>query len=219
MNIILLAPPAAGKGTQEKFLENEYHLNHLSTGDLLRQVAREDSELGQKVKETLSNGNLVSDEIIFQLIDHYMAETKNHQFLFDGFPRNILQAQTLDDILSERCEKIDAVFLLDVTEECLKKRITGRRLCKNCGAIYNVTEPSLKPKNESICDKCGHELYQREDDKEKSFEIRYREYKKQTEPLIEYYRKQNKLYSIDSMAKAEEVFHRITSIIEKEMIK
>ena len=117
MNIILLAPPAAGKGTQAKFLENEYHLNHLSTGDLLRQVASQDSELGKKIKETLANGNLVSDEIIFELIDHYMAETKNHQFLFDGFPRNILQAKTLDDILNKRCEKIDAVFLLEVTEE------------------------------------------------------------------------------------------------------
>ena len=211
MNIILLAPPAAGKGTQAKLLENKYHLNHLSTGDLLRQVASEDSELGNKVKETLSSGNLVSDEIIFELIDHYMTETTNHQFLFDGFPRNILQAQTLDHILNEKGDMITAVFLLEVTEECLKQRITGRRLCKNCGAIYNVTEPSLKPKNESICDKCGHELYQRE--------IRYREYKKQTEPLIEYYQNQNKLYSIDSMGSIEEIFHRITSIIEKEMIK
>ncbi len=217
MNIILLAPPAAGKGTQAELLEKKYHLNHLSTGDLLRKVAREDNDLGRRIQETLSSGNLVSDEIIFQLIDSYMQEASNHNFLLDGFPRNIFQAQELDKILAEKEDKIDYVLLLEATEECLKKRITGRRLCKNCGAIYNVTEPSLKPENESICDKCGHELYQREDDNEKSFGIRYREYKKQTEPLIEYYQKQNKLYIVDSMGKKEEVFHKITSIIEKEM--
>lgn len=216
MNIILLAPPAAGKGTQSELLIKKYQLNQISTGDLFRKIASEDTELGNTLKETLSSGKLVSDNLVFEVLGDYL--TKNHSdhgYIFDGFPRNTLQAEKLDSMLENMNQKIDYVFYLKVSKSILLERITGRRLCKGCGKVYNENIDLLKPKVNSICDSCGGALYRRDDDNETSFEIRYETYKVQTQPLIDYYQNKNILYEIDSSLEKEAVFEQIESIIEK----
>lgn len=213
MNIILLAPPAAGKGTQAEILTDIYHLNHISTGDLLRNASCEDNEFGNKLKMMMESGNLVSDDIVLEVVSHYLDGTTNFNLLLDGFPRNIYQAEKLDELLEKKNQKLDYVFLLNVPEEILLYRITGRRLCKSCGAIYNVNIDPLKPKVDSICDKCGNQLMARKDDNEQTFKIRYQEYETQTKPLIEYYQKKGILYEIDSSISKEKTFQQIESII------
>lgn len=215
MNIILLAPPAAGKGTQAELLTEEYNLNHISTGDLLREASQEQTEFGNKLKSMLESGNLVSDEIVLEVLDKYLAKTNNFNLLLDGFPRDIYQAEKLDELLKSKGSKIDYVFLLNVDKDTLLYRITGRRLCKSCGAIYNVNIDPLKPKIDSICDKCGGNLIARKDDNEETFEVRYQEYEHQTKPLIDYYLRQNNLYEIDSSISKEETFRQIKSIFEQ----
>lgn len=215
MNIILLAPPAAGKGTQAELLTEEYNLNHISTGDLLREASQEQTEFGNKLKSMLESGNLVSDEIVLEVLDKYLAKTNNFNLLLDGFPRDIYQAEKLDELLKSKGSKIDYVFLLNVDKDTLLYRITGRRLCKSCGAIYNVNIDPLKPKIDSICDKCGGNLIARKDDNEETFEVRYQEYEHQTKPLIDYYLRQNNLYEIDSSISKEDTFRQIKSIFEQ----
>ena len=215
MNIILLAPPAAGKGTQAELLTEEYKLNHISTGDLLREASQEQNEFGNKLKTIMESGNLVSDETVFEVLNRYLDKTDNFNLLLDGFPRNIYQAEKLDELLKSKGSKIDYVFLLNVDKDTLLYRITGRRLCKSCGAIYNVNIDPLKPKIDSICDKCGNSLMARKDDNKETFEIRYQEYEKQTKPLIDYYLHQNNLYEIDSSISKEDTFKQIKSIFEQ----
>ena len=215
MNIILLAPPAAGKGTQAELLKEKFHLNHISTGDLLRNISKEESDLGREIKAILSTGSLVSDEVVFQVLNNYLEKSENKNLLLDGFPRTINQAEMFDQLLESLEAKLDYVFLLNVEKETLKRRITGRRLCKSCGAIYNVNEDTLKPKQDSICDKCGNELYQRADDNETAFETRYQEYLEKTKPLIDYYTRNGNLYEIDSNQSKEEILNQISEIIEK----
>lgn len=215
MNIILLAPPAAGKGTQAELLTEEYKLNHISTGDLLREASQEQNEFGNKLKTIMESGNLVSDETVLEVLNRYLDKTDNFNLLLDGFPRNIYQAEKLDELLKSKGSKIDYVFLLNVDKDTLLYRITGRRLCKSCGAIYNVNIDPLKPKIDSICDKCGNSLIARKDDNKETFEIRYQEYEKQTKPLIDYYLHQNNLYEIDSSISKEDTFKQIKSIFEQ----
>ncbi len=214
MNIILLAPPAAGKGTQSELLEKHYNLNHISTGDLLRATSKEESDLGKEIKSIMESGKLVSDDLVLEVLNNYLNKTDNMNLLLDGFPRNVYQAEKLDEILAGKDSKIDYVFLLDVPKETLLDRITGRRLCKSCGNIYNVNIESLKPKNGLVCDNCGNELIQRADDNAETFEIRYNEYKTLTEPLINYYKNKNVLYNIDSLGTVDEIFNRIKEIID-----
>lgn len=215
MNIILLAPPAAGKGTQAEILSSTYNLNHISTGDLLRSFSKEDSEFGNNLKAIMESGNLVSDDIVLEVLNKYLEQTDNYNLLLDGFPRNIYQAEKLDEILSAQNKKIDYVFQLNVDKDILLYRITGRRLCKSCGAIYNVYIDPLKPKVDSICDRCGSTLTARKDDNSETFEIRYQEYENQTKPLINYYKNKNILYEIDSSISKEDTFKQIESILEK----
>ena len=215
MNIILLAPPAAGKGTQAELLTSSYHLNHISTGDLLRSASSEDSDFGRNLKEIMESGALVSDDIVLEVLNKYLEKATNMNLLLDGFPRNVYQAENLDKMLTEKNSQVDYVFLLDVPKETLLYRITGRRLCKSCGAIYNVNIDPLKPKNESTCDKCGSELSIRKDDNRETFNIRYEEYLTQTSPLIDYYKKKGNLYDIDSSASKEETFKQIEEILGK----
>lgn len=216
MNIILLAPPAAGKGTQSEILIDKYNLNQISTGDLLRNIASQDTVLGNKIKETLASGNLVADELVFQVLEDYLDNNNStNGYIFDGFPRTLAQAEKLDTILEERNQQIDFVFYLDVEKEILLKRITGRRLCKSCGAIYNINIDPLKPKKDSICDKCDGNLYRRDDDNQESFEIRYQTYIEKTKPLIDYYRNKKVLYDIDGSIDKEYTLKQIESVIEK----
>lgn len=216
MNIILLAPPAAGKGTQSEMLINKYNLTQISTGDLLREIASSDTDLGKEIKEILAEGKLVSDNQVFKVLENFLDTNKNDAgYIFDGFPRNEIQAKELDKILEERNQKIDYVFLLDLDKSVLLERITGRRLCRGCGKVYNINIDSLKPITEGICDICGNELYQRSDDNENSFEVRYQTYLEKTEPLIYFYKNKGILYNINSNLSKIEVFEQIQSVIEK----
>ena len=209
MNIILLAPPAAGKGTQSELLEKEYRLNHISTGDLLRSASKEDTDFGRNLADMMKTGKLISDDIVLEVLNNYLNNTDNMNLLLDGFPRNTYQAEKLDEILAEKNTKIDYVFLLDVPKQTLADRITGRRLCKKCGSIYNVNIDSLRPKVDNVCDKCNEELTQRADDNIDTFEVRYQEYLEQTAPLIEYYENKNVLRKVDSTGTIEEIFENI----------
>lgn len=215
MNIILLAPPAAGKGTQAEVLKKVYNLNHISTGDLLRSASREESDFGKKLKKMMESGNLVSDDIVLEVLNRYLDSTDNLNLLLDGFPRNIYQAEKLDEILREKNSQVDYVFLLNVSKDILLYRITGRRLCKSCGKVYNVNIDPLKPKNESICDECGGELYARSDDNEETFYNRYSEYENQTYPLINYYKQKGILHEVDSSISKEETYRQIEEILGK----
>lgn len=215
MNILLLAPPAAGKGTQAEILKEKYHLNHVSTGDLLRNEVNKGTDLGNKLKKIMESGNLVSDDIVLEVLSNYLQRTDNLNLLLDGFPRNIYQAKELDKLLIDRNEKIDYAFLLDVEKEILLDRITGRRLCKSCGAIYNVNIDPLKPKVDTICDKCGNSLIQRKDDNEETFEIRYQEYEKETKPLVDYYQDKKVLHKVDGSISKEYTTQQIESILNQ----
>lgn len=215
MNIILLAPPAAGKGTQCEILVEKYNLTQISTGNLLRDIAKEETELGKKVKEVLTSGDLVNDELVYQIVENYLDNNENqHGYIFDGFPRTESQAKRLDTILKDRNKKIDYVFFLDTEKEILLNRVLGRRTCKQCGKIYNTNIDILKPKKDLICDNCGGELYIRDEDNLQSFEVRYNTYIDKIQPLIDYYKQQNLLYKIDSSHSKENTFEQIQTIIK-----
>lgn len=215
-NIMFIAPPAAGKGTQAEIITAKYNIPHISTGDILREIAKEDSEIGNYVAETMASGKLVKDEITYQLIEERLArdDCKNG-FIIDGFPRNLDQAVEYDKILAKLGYEVGNVFLLNISTKTLEKRITGRRVCEDCNAIYNINDTAKAPKVESVCDKCGGKLYQRKDDNLESFQTRFAMYQEKTEPIIEHYRKQNVLHEIDSNNEFDEVFRQIDEIISK----
>ena len=213
-NIMFIAPPAAGKGTQAELVVEKYGIPHISTGDILRDISKEDSEIGKYVYETLANGELVKDEITYQLIaDRLGKEDCKNGFIIDGFPRNIAQAHEYDKILKNLGYEVGNVIFINVDKKILEKRITGRRSCEDCKAIYNINDPKSSPKVESVCDNCGGKLYQRSDDNLEAFETRYNMYLEKTEPIIDYYRKQNVLTEIDGDDTVENIFARIDEII------
>lgn len=213
-NIMFIAPPAAGKGTQADLIVEKYHIPHISTGDILRDISKEDSEIGNYVSEVLSNGGLVKDDITDQLIEQRLKkEDCKNGYIIDGFPRNIDQAKIYDRILNKLGYNIGYVFLINIDEKELEKRITGRRICENCKAIYNINSEVNSPKMDSTCDECGGRLYQRKDDNIEAFQNRYKVYLEKTEPIIEHYRNQGVLYEIDGNHSIEEVFKQIDNII------
>lgn len=215
-NIMFIAPPAAGKGTQAELVVEKYNIPHISTGDILRDISKEDSEIGHYVFETLSSGRLVKDEITYQLIeDRLKKEDCRKGFIIDGFPRTIVQAIEYDKILSKLGYAIGNVIYINISEKTLEKRITGRRICENCKMIYNINEPSKAPQIESICDSCGGKLYQRNDDNLASFQTRYKMYQEKTEPILEHYRKQKVLYEVNGEDTVENVFKEIDKIISE----
>ena len=213
INILLLAPPAAGKGTQSELLEKQYGIMHISTGNLLREASMRDDSFGNSLKEILKTGKLVSDEIVLELLNNKFHDVSSNGFLLDGFPRNINQAIELDKILKESNLELDYVFFLDVDSSILEKRITGRRLCEDCHAIYNINDENSSPKVESVCDKCGGKLYQRNDDNLEAFQTRYQMYLEKTAPIIEHYKKQNVLHVINGEDTVENIFNAVDEII------
>jgi len=213
-NIMFIAPPAAGKGTQAELVVEKYHIPHISTGDILREISKEDSEIGSYVKETLASGKLVKDEITYQLIEDRLSKDDcKNGFIIDGFPRNIDQAYEYDKILKNLGYEVGNVILINIDKSTLEKRITGRRLCENCNAIYNINDENSSPKVESVCDVCGGKLYQRSDDNLEAFQTRYAMYQEKTEPIIEHYRKQNVLVEVDGNDTVENIFESIDKII------
>lgn len=213
-NIMFIAPPAAGKGTQADLIVEKYHIPHISTGDILREISKEDSEIGHYVSEVLSNGGLVKDDITDQLIEQRLKkEDCKNGYIIDGFPRNIDQAKIYDRILDKLGYDIGYVFLINMKEKELEMRITGRRICENCKAIYNINSEKNSPKLSSTCDLCGGRLYQRKDDNLEAFQNRYQVYLEKTGPIIDYYKNKKVLYEIDGNHSIESVFKQIDHII------
>jgi len=205
MKIVLLGPPGVGKGTLAGFLKEKYNLAHISTGDMLREEIKKGSDLGVELKKIITSGALVSDELVTKLvqqkIEHDLDLSKG--FMFDGFPRTVTQAVDLDTILKKVNAPLDFVLNLDADFDVLLKRMTGRRVCRKCGALYHViSKPPLKA---DVCDACGGEIYQRTDDNEKTIQARMEVYQKSTAPIIDYYAKQNKIKKVDANMEAAEV--------------
>ena len=215
-NIMFIAPPAAGKGTQAELVVEKYHLPHISTGDILREISKEDSEIGKYVQETLASGQLVKDEITYQLIEDRLAkEDCKNGYIIDGFPRNLDQANEYDKILKKLGYEVGNVIYINVDKKVLEKRITGRRICEDCGTIFNINDPNNSPEVESVCDNCGGKLYQRSDDNLEAFETRYATYEEKTEPIMDHYRKQGVLVEVDGDDSVENIFAKIDEIINK----
>ncbi len=196
MRIVLLGAPGAGKGTQCKSIVAQYNLLHLSSGDILRQERAAGTELGQKAQSYMDSGGLVPDEIIIEMMTRAIKNAPAEGFLLDGFPRTVNQAVELDKSLADNEMTIDFVLNLQVDDDVVAKRITGRRSCPKCGAVYHIEH--LKPKAEGICDNDGIELVQRPDDTADVVANRLKTYHQQTEPLVDYYRKNGTVYDFDA---------------------
>ncbi len=214
MRIIMLGAPGAGKGTQASRISERYGIPQISTGDILRSAVREGTELGKKAKEYMDRGELVPDEIVIGIVrERIVQDDRKKGFILDGFPRTVVQAEALDRMLEELGLSIDYVINIDVPEEEIVKRLTGRRTCRNCQAMYHVI--FNPPKKDNVCDKCGGELYQRDDDKEETIRARLEVYKRQTAPLIDYYSRKGKLVNIDGTKGIDEIFEEIVKVLEK----
>jgi adenylate kinase len=212
MNIILLGPPGAGKGTQAKRMIERYGIPQISTGDMLRAALKEGTPLGLEAKKFMDQGQLVPDSVVIGLVkERIQKDDCKKGYMLDGFPRNVSQAEALDKMLSELVQKVDDVISIEVPSSELVGRLTGRRTCRNCGSGFHVMfDP---PKKDGVCDKCSGELYQRDDDNETTVKSRLDVYDKQTKPLIDYYQKQTKLRAIPGVGAMEEIFGRITAVL------
>lgn len=212
MNLILLGPPGAGKGTQAAKIIEKYNIPHISTGDIFRKNIKEGTKLGKKAQEYMDKGELVPDSLVIEIATDRLTEDDcENGFLLDGFPRTVEQAVALDAFLGQHGKKIDHVLDIDVPKEELMTRLIGRRVCKNCGATYHVT--NMPPKAEGICDKCEGELMQRADDTESTVENRIEVYNKQTKPLLDYYDRLGNIAHLNGTIGLEELFAEIVSIL------
>lgn len=210
MNIIIIGPPGGGKGTYSERISQDYEIPHISTGDIFREEVEEGSEIGKKVRKYLDKGELVSDEIVNQVIQKRLSKPDSEKgFVLDGYPRTKEQAEALDEITD-----IDLVINLVVPEYVIIERLSNRRICRGCGKIYN--QKYDPPENEKICDDCGGEIYQREDDRTQVIKNRINEYKIKAKPLIDYYRKKGIVKDIFvEQQSIEEMVELIKSIISK----
>ena len=214
MNIIFVAPPAAGKGTQSALLVEKYGLSHISTGDLLRAEVNKESELGKSLKDKMSTGELISDDIVIGLLRNRLIQDDIQKgFILDGFPRNLNQAHLLDDMLDELNMKIDHVLYLDMDKELAMHRALGRMTCPECGAGYNKYEEVMKPKVDGKCDNCQADLESRSDDNEETFNTRFDTYLDNTQTLLDYYKEINLLNVIDNSGTPDDTFKKIEEVI------
>lgn len=214
MRLILLGPPGAGKGTQAKRVIEEFDIPHISTGDIFRKNIKEKTELGQKVEGLLAEGKLVPDELTIEIVwDRLDQEDCKNGFLLDGFPRTIPQAEALDEGLAKRGLKLDRVLNIDVDKDSLVKRLSGRRVCPNCGASYHID--NNPPKVEGICDVCQTPVIQREDDKEQTVLDRIKVYDSQTKPLVDFYNKKDLVFTVDGTLPIDEITNKLVTELKK----
>ncbi|MFA5411060.1 MAG: adenylate kinase [Candidatus Omnitrophota bacterium] len=214
MKMILLGPPGAGKGTQAKVLAVKLNLPHISTGDLLRQNVSSGTDLGRQAKDFMNKGLLVPDELVSAMLARRISQGDTGKgFILDGYPRNLAQAKTLDEMLKEKNGGIDLVFYLDSSEAVIIQRLSGRLVCSACGA--NFHRQNMPPKKDMLCDNCGGKLYQRADDREETIKKRLEVYKKEASPLIQYYEAKQKLYRVLADEEAEVVLNKIIRLAEE----
>jgi len=212
MKIIMLGAPGAGKGTQAKMIAEKFDIPHISTGDIFRANIKNGTELGKKAKEYMDKGQLVPDELTVQiLLDRVANDDCKNGYVLDGFPRTIPQADVLDKELTKLGDKVDFAINVDVPDENIVRRMSGRRACLKCGATYHIEH--IPPKQEGICDTCGSELVQRDDDKPETVQNRLTVYHEQTQPLIEYYDNKKILRTVDGTRDMQEVFSDIVNIL------
>lgn len=213
MKIIMLGAPGAGKGTQAKMIAEKYSIPHISTGDIFRANIKAGTDLGMEAKKYMDNGQLVPDELTVRiLLDRVAKDDCKNGYVLDGFPRTIPQAEVLDTEVTKLGESIDFAIDVDVPDENIIKRMSGRRACLKCGATYHIVH--VPPKKEGICDACGSELVLRDDDKEETVKERLNVYHKQTQPLIDFYSKQGILHTVTGTKDKNEVFADIVAILE-----
>lgn len=215
MNLILVGLPGAGKGTQAEQIVDTYHVPHISTGDMFRAAIKNETALGIKAKTFMDKGELVPDEVTNGIVKERLAEADTKDgFLLDGYPRTLNQANVLEGILKDLNKKLDAVIYIDVNKDILMERLTGRIICRSCGATYHkVYNP---PKVEGTCDRCGgHEFYQREDDKPETVEKRINVNLESTNTLVDFYSKRNVLHTVNGEDDFEDVFKDIQAIISE----
>lgn len=208
MRIVFIAPPAAGKGTQSNLLSNELNIEHISTGDLLREEIKNGNK---ELQSIIESGNLVNDEMILSILSKKISNLDS--YILDGFPRTINQAVSLDDLLKSENEQIDYVIYLSLDKETAKKRILGRVSCPKCGSVYNTMIDGMNSKISMVCDNCNSQLTKRIDDTEETLNKRYDTYIKETEPLIQYYKDKGVLYQIDSSRDTVTVYNDIKNLI------
>jgi adenylate kinase len=212
MRMVLLGPPGAGKGTHAKVMSERLQLVHLATGDILRQHIKQKTPLGQKAKDVIEKGGLVSDDLVNAMMFEEIAALGTRSFILDGYPRTIGQAEALDVYLGSVSSKIDVVLDFETPEAVLIDRLAGRRVCTKCGAGYHIR--NIPPKKEGVCDKCGEGLTQRKDDNPETIRNRFAMYQKETSPLIQYYKKQSKLVAVDGGMGVDELQDKIRSVFE-----
>ena len=214
MRIVLLGAPGAGKGTQAKKLIEKYSIPQISTGDILRKAVADGTLLGKEAKSFMDKGELVPDTVVIGLIQERLKQDDTKKgYILDGFPRNTVQAETLDNMLKELGMPLDSALSVDVPKDDLMKRLTGRRTCKKCQQMYNIY--FSQSKKEGVCDKCGGELFQRDDDKEATIKKRLDVYEAQTAPLIDYYKNKGMLKSISGTGSIDEIFNKVCAAIAK----
>ena len=214
-NIVLMGPPGAGKGTLAKQLTTNYpNLTHISTGDMFREAIKEGTDLGKLAKSYLDSGNLVPDEVTIGLVKERLSKPDcENGFLLDGFPRTLGQAQALKELSKEINRPVQVVVNLDCDNDELVRRISGRRVCKNCGAPYHIT--NMKPKVEGVCDLCGGPLYQRKDDNEEALKVRLHHYVVDTKPLLDFYQEEGLLKNFNSLTGSAHLFDEVSAFLNQ----
>lgn len=213
-SVILIAAPAAGKGTEAALLKEQYKMPHISTGDILREKAKEDSDLGREIKNKIDNGIFVSDDLIISILkDRIQKEDCNNGYILDGFPRNVAQAEAYSLMLKELGKELGIVIVIDVDKNMAAKRIAGRVSCPKCKEVYSLIVKDMSPKQEGICDKCGEKLVKRVDDNEETYIDRYNTYIEKTSPLIEYYEKQNVVYHVDGNGSLSNTHEQVVKVL------
>lgn len=214
MKIIMLGAPGAGKGTQAKLIADKYEIPHISTGDIFRANIKNNTPLGQKAKSYMDEGALVPDELTCDLVvDRIENPDCVNGFVLDGFPRTLPQAEALKKALTDKAWKLDAAIDVDVADESIIDRMSGRRACLECGATYHVV--TIPPKKDGVCDKCGTELILRDDDKPETVKKRLNVYHEQTQPLIDYYKEEGILKSVDGTMPMDDVFNAIDGMLKE----